>query len=546
MSSRLLLLIICLVPSLAAAQAGRFILAVGDVVVVRGAAETRAGIGTAVESGDTIRVGVNSNAQVRMSDESILGLRPGTVLRLDEYAYSGSVDGKERSIFSLLKGGFRTVTGAIGRLQSKERYAVRTSTATVGIRGTHYTLVLCDNDCDATAKPSASGGQTSPGGGVANGLYGGVSDGRISAENATGERLFGANEYFYVASQNTAPQSLIAPPSFLYDRLSGQSRNQGQKGQETSENMAQSGMNAESRPSEVPAPPAPNAFIVTEQRTTTGQTVVVTAKPDTGAVGSWQNPAFASFNDGGSAGGAFIQQSNLKFDANGKFVGFDVPPGCVGPNDGCAGGAKATLATSTSPVGPVLDQATIPNSTSTIFWGRWAAGTLTEEGGTFTITGTNWAHFMYGPLTPAETIAAKTATSVLYSSINGTVATNNFGELAISGSFPTITMNFTARTATFSSSSFSFSGANPQSWSLSGGTTDIKIVAGQGAGFFGSTTGSCSGTGCGGTSTANAKAAGLFLGPTGDHAGVAYSGTAGGGAFFNTVRVYTCSGQPSC
>jgi len=44
----------------------------------------------------------------------------------------------------------------------------------------------------------------------------------------------------------------------------------------------------------------------------------------------------------------------------------------------------------------------------------------------------------------------------------------------------------------------------------------------------------------------NAKASGIFLGPTGDHAGVSYSATSGSGAYFNAVRVYSCTGQPNC
>src|SRR4030088_44058 len=95
-------------PGLALAQAGRFLLAVGDVVVARGQAEIRAATGTPVRSGDTIRVGPASNAQIRLADESIVGLRPDTVFRVDEFVYSGQADGHERSIFTLLKSGFRT------------------------------------------------------------------------------------------------------------------------------------------------------------------------------------------------------------------------------------------------------------------------------------------------------------------------------------------------------------------------------------------------------------------------------------------------------
>src|SRR2546428_7372447 len=208
MRSLIVLLALVSAPGLALAQAGRFLLAVGDVAIARGPAEIRAATGTPVQSGDTIRVGPASNAQIRMTDESIVGLRPGTVFRIDAYEYSGQTE--PRSIFSLLKGGFRTVTGAIGRLHSRERYAVRTPTATIGIRGTHYTVVHCDNDCGGADRAS-----------IANGTYGGVTDRPLQVGNQTGQPEVGANAVFYVATASSAPQNLIAPPNFLYDRPPG-------------------------------------------------------------------------------------------------------------------------------------------------------------------------------------------------------------------------------------------------------------------------------------------------------------------------------------
>src|SRR5258708_20669341 len=100
MRSLIILLALLSAPGLALAQTGRFLLAVGDVVVVRGQAEIRAATGTPVQSGDTIRVGPASNAQIRLSDESIVGLRPGTVFRIDEYVYSGQPHATERSLFT--------------------------------------------------------------------------------------------------------------------------------------------------------------------------------------------------------------------------------------------------------------------------------------------------------------------------------------------------------------------------------------------------------------------------------------------------------------
>src|SRR6267143_848713 len=324
MRSLIILLGLLSAPGLASAQAGRFLLAVGDVVVVRGQAEIRAATGTPVQSGDTIRVGPASNAQIRMTDESIVGLRPGTVFRIDAYEYSGQ--GEPRSIFSLLKGGFRTVTGAIGRLHSRERYAVRTPTATIGIRGTHYTVVHCDNDCGGADRGS-----------IANGTYGGVTDGRIEVVNQTGEHEFAANTFFYVAAANTAPQNLIAPPNFLYDRLEGQARSRGNQGNESSETLARAGLNAESRPSEVPPPPQPSPFIVTEQKSSSGQPAVIAATltptPTLGFAGAWTSAA-----GGANSVTAFVSNEMLTRTGSGTrqtLTAFDIP--------GTASGAASVL-----------------------------------------------------------------------------------------------------------------------------------------------------------------------------------------------------------
>ena len=50
---------------------------------------------------------------------------------------NGNAGSEDRSFFSLLKGGFRTVTGLIGKLR-REQYRIDTAVATIGIRGTDY------------------------------------------------------------------------------------------------------------------------------------------------------------------------------------------------------------------------------------------------------------------------------------------------------------------------------------------------------------------------------------------------------------------------
>jgi hypothetical protein len=204
-----------IVPSVAAAQetAGRVLIAVGDVAVVRGSQRIAAQRGTEVQTGDTIQVGAQSNSQIRLTDDSIISLRPETTFRLTEYAFAGKQPQEQRAFYQLVAGGIRTVTGLIGKL-NQENYGVKTETATIGIRGTHFSLVECNNSC---RNPNGSL--------AANGTYGGVTDGRISVTNQSGETVFGSDQFFQVASSTALPQALIAPPGFLRDTLEGRTRN---------------------------------------------------------------------------------------------------------------------------------------------------------------------------------------------------------------------------------------------------------------------------------------------------------------------------------
>ena len=486
MRSLTVLLIVLSAPGLASAQAGRFLLAVGDVAIARGQAEIRAATGTPVQSGDTIRVGPASNAQIRMTDESIVGLRPGTVFRIDAYEYSGQAE--PRSIFSLLKGGFRTVTGAIGRLHSRERYAVRTPTATIGIRGTHYTVVHCDNDCGGADR-----------GPIANGTYGGVTDGRIEVVNQTGEHEFAANAFFYVASAGTAPQNLIAPPNFLYDRLEGQARSRGSRGNESSEALARSGLNAESRPSEVPPPPQPSSFIVTEQRNSSGQPAVLAAAPALGFAGAW-----TSATGGANSVTAFVSSEMLTRTGSGTsqtLTAFNIP--------GVASGAAARL-------GPINESGGFDPGDGSVNanWGIWASGSITDVTGTTSIPG--GAHYIFGNLTPPEVIAARTGTLLMFA-FSGTTPTSNIGSFSSgtspSQTYPTLSLNFDTRSVQVGGFSWSF-GASAFNFSQ-GGAGTIFAVPGRGAGINANLVGTFSGS-----LPATAAMSGAFFGPAGDHLGV--------------------------
>ena len=98
--------------------------------------------GEAVNEGDTLSSAKSSTAQIKMQDGGLIAVRPETRLTFDSFKYRGKEDGSEQSFFSLLKGGFRAVTGLIGRT-NKSSYRITTPAATIGIRGTdHETFVV--------------------------------------------------------------------------------------------------------------------------------------------------------------------------------------------------------------------------------------------------------------------------------------------------------------------------------------------------------------------------------------------------------------------
>ena len=127
-------------PGLATAQtAARVDFATGNVTATspdgRSRALTR---GADVQVGETIST-QQGRAQMRFSDGAFVSLQPQTDFKIDNYVFEGRGSPNESAVMSLLKGGMRTITGLIGRT-NRDGYRLQTSTATVGIRGTGYSV----------------------------------------------------------------------------------------------------------------------------------------------------------------------------------------------------------------------------------------------------------------------------------------------------------------------------------------------------------------------------------------------------------------------
>jgi hypothetical protein len=121
------------------APAARVDFAIGNVKAVKPNGEARTiGKGAQIEQGETIATN-NGRAQLRFTDGAFVSLQPESEFRIDQYRFDGKQDGNEKGFFSLVKGGLRTITGLVGR-SNKNNYQVTTSVATIGIRGTEYTI----------------------------------------------------------------------------------------------------------------------------------------------------------------------------------------------------------------------------------------------------------------------------------------------------------------------------------------------------------------------------------------------------------------------
>ncbi len=202
-----------------AESAGKVLSADGDALVLRGSQILRLFRGAAVESGDQIHTGSDGKVLIVFTDSGLVWIRGNSDFVVDEYSYAQGR--REAAFFSLLKGGARSVTGLIGR-RTRSNFRLRIPVATIGIRGTDFSVVMCQRDC-----------RDSDGSTAAKGLYGEVIEGRIAVtplEDRFLEREFGAGEFFHLADERSSPTPLFLLPPFLRSQPDGQARFMDQTG----------------------------------------------------------------------------------------------------------------------------------------------------------------------------------------------------------------------------------------------------------------------------------------------------------------------------
>jgi hypothetical protein len=472
---------------MAFAQAGKVVFAVGDVAALRGGARVPLSAGAAIESGDTIVTGAQSHAQLRFSDDAVVALKPESEFRIERYDFSGRQDGKEIAVFRLVKGGFRTLTGQIGKLGG-ERYQVLTTQATIGIRGTHYQLQLC------ALEQCREGDRSAP-----PGMYGGVYEGRISIANALGSDEFGTDEFFFVPD-GEGPQRWLAPPLFLSDKL---------KPKSVAAKSAAGNLNFSKVPEHEKAqavPEAPFTYLATEDLSKTllvSKSIVVGSDRDTLEIDRTGDPAL-----------------RVEVDSVGRLTAFD------NASLSAAVGSAAIVDTGndTSPAG--------------LTWGRWQGpgSTIAQTLGSEVVhnDGGN-LHYIYG-----NTVTALPTEGVVqYAAIGGTHPTDSgTGQVGTLISGGTISVNFTTAQLALSGLAVGFGSTT---YTMGGTASVVNGLFSTGAG---GATGACSGTGCQPLIASNFT--GFLAGPGGAGIGLDYYFNTRAGGVIEGVAGYRQCGAGKC
>lgn len=151
--------------------------------------------------GDTLSTETETYARIKFADGAEVVMRPVSQLKIESYSYNAAKPESDNVLINMFKGGLRAVTGLVGK-RNREKVTFQTETATIGIRGTHFGALLCQNDCGGVP---TTGGKPPP-----NGLHVDVTNGSIAMTNKAGTVQLNAGQFGFVANSNSVPQQV--PP----------------------------------------------------------------------------------------------------------------------------------------------------------------------------------------------------------------------------------------------------------------------------------------------------------------------------------------------
>ena len=91
--------------------------------------------------GSSVTTGNGSRLILRFDDGQQVVLDQNTEFRVADFQFSAGSPREDRSVFDLVKGALRVVTGVIGR-RSQDAFQLRTPQMTIGVRGTDFMVAV--------------------------------------------------------------------------------------------------------------------------------------------------------------------------------------------------------------------------------------------------------------------------------------------------------------------------------------------------------------------------------------------------------------------
>lgn len=111
----------------------------GDVTIANEEGSSQAVLSQKLDVRDNVITANMSKAQLVFKDDTIITVGKNSNFSIRDYVYE--TDHEPVAKFELVKGAMRTITGVIGKV-APQKFSVQTKTATIGIRGTNFTVVV--------------------------------------------------------------------------------------------------------------------------------------------------------------------------------------------------------------------------------------------------------------------------------------------------------------------------------------------------------------------------------------------------------------------
>lgn len=121
---------------------GTLVTTMGTVTVRNASGETRTlERRSQLFAGDTVVVGPQGFASVRMSDNAHISLGSDTEFTFEKYSYDANPATRDSVVMKLVRGCFRTVAGSAGSAR-KDTYRIDTPVASIAIDGAYHGAAL--------------------------------------------------------------------------------------------------------------------------------------------------------------------------------------------------------------------------------------------------------------------------------------------------------------------------------------------------------------------------------------------------------------------